>query len=170
MQPDKKPPAKSNIPKGKPPLLSKGVDQADTKSVISSVAPSAISARSRGSSQSRRNLPKSEILSREEEARLAKEKKDKMDEIKKKYSRRSRANSKASTGRGNSGTRAQGTTGNDQTTRCTRDEDINIEEFMKEDMQQINREEDKLQKEIKQLHLKNIHKQHQVVKKHKIDT
>ena len=41
---------------------------------------------------------------------------------------------------------------------CTRDEDINIEEFMREDMNQLNKEEEQLQREIKQMHLKNIHK------------
>lgn len=32
---------------------------------------------------------------------------------------------------------------------CTRDEDINIEEFMREDMNQLNKEEETLQREIK---------------------
>lgn len=41
------------------------------------------------------------------------------------------------------------------TTKCTRDEDINIEEFMKDDLRQINKEEDKLQKELMMLHKKN---------------
>ena len=50
--------------------------------------------------------------------------------------------------------------GGDKTTRCTRDEDINIEEFMREDMHQLNKEEEVLQREIKQMHLKNIHKHH----------
>ena len=53
--------------------------------MISNVAPSAVSNRSIVSSNSRKNIPKSDILSKEEEARLAKEKKDKMDEIKKKF-------------------------------------------------------------------------------------
>ena len=52
---------------------------------------------------------------------------------------------------------------------CTRDEDINIEEFMREDMNQLNKEEEQLQREIKQMHLKNIGKHAQFVKKHKID-
>ena len=53
-----------------------------------SVAPSNVS---RASSQNRKkDLLKSDILSKEEEARVLKEKKDRMDEIKKKYSRRSR--------------------------------------------------------------------------------
>ena len=29
-------------------------------------------------------------------------------------------------------------------TKCTRDEDINIEEFMREDMKEVNREEDRI--------------------------
>ena len=52
---------------------------------------------------------------------------------------------------------------------CTRDEDINIEEFMRADMHEINREEDKLQREIMNLHLKNLAKHAQVIQKHKID-
>ena len=32
----------------------------------------------------------------------------------------------------------------DKTTVCTRDEDINVEEFMREDMSQLNREEEVL--------------------------
>ena len=53
---------------------------------------------SRASSQSRRaDLLKSNILSKEEEARMLKEKKDKMDEIKQRYSRRSRQNSNSAT-------------------------------------------------------------------------
>ena len=41
---------------------------------------------------------------------------------------------------------------------CTRDEDLNIEEFMRADMNEINKEEDKLQREIMNLHLKNLAK------------
>ena len=57
----------------------------------------------------------------------------------------------------------------EKTTLCTRDEDINIEEFMRDDMNQLNREEDVLQREIKQMHLKNIGKHAQFVRKYKID-
>ena len=32
----------------------------------------------------------------------------------------------------------------EKTTLCTRDEDINIEQFMREDMNQLNREEEQL--------------------------
>ena len=112
---------------------------------------------------------KSDILSKEEEARLQKEKKDKMDEIKKKYSRRSRQNSNSATrppggvkrapsqvsdssaGNRSAGRRIirAGSRGaspanvlGDKTTKCTRDEDFNIEQFMREDMSQLNREED----------------------------
>ena len=41
---------------------------------------------------------------------------------------------------------------------------------MREDMSQINKEEDQLQREIKQMHLKNLAKHAQVNRKHKIDT
>lgn len=63
--------------------------------------------KSRGDSAARKQLLKSDILSKEEEARLAREKKIKMDEIKKKYSGKgpprgpsSRAGSQASRGSG----------------------------------------------------------------------
>lgn len=55
------------------------------------------------------------------------------------------------------------------TTQCTRDEDLNIEEFMKADMNEINKEEDKLQREIMNIHLKNLAKHAKVVTKNKID-
>ena len=55
------------------------------------------------------------------------------------------------------------------TTLCTRDEDLNIEEFMRADMNEINKEEDKLQREIMNLHLKNLAKHAKVTTKHKID-
>jgi hypothetical protein len=55
-------------------------------------------------------------------------------------------------------------------TRCTRDEDINIEEFMKDDLRQINREEDRLQKELLQIHKKNLNKHNEIVAKNNIDT
>ena len=79
------------------------------------------------------------------------EKKDRMDAIKQKYSRRSRQNSNSATRPPQKRTPSQvsdatsatqqrrrrvspaGPVG-DKTTRCTRDEDINIEDFMKEDM------------------------------------
>ena len=41
---------------------------------------------------------------------------------------------------------------------------------MREDMSSLNKEEDQLQREIKQMHLKNLHKHAQVARKHKIDT
>ena len=46
------------------------------------------------------------------------------------------------------------------TTKCTRDEDLNIEEFMKDDLRAINREEDKIQRELINLHKQNLHKHH----------
>ena len=90
-----------------------------------------------------------------------------MDEIKQRYSRRSRQNSSSATRAGSqskrtpsqvsdsTGTvpsqkprrvpkfrRASPGAGGDKTTMCTRDEDINIEDFMREDMHQLNKEED----------------------------
>lgn len=41
---------------------------------------------------------------------------------------------------------------------------------MKDDLRCINREEDKLQREILALHKQNLHKHHQVVTKYHIDT
>ena len=74
-----KPPVSSRPPRG-------GVHDPE-KSVMSN-APSVAS---RASSLSKKShLLKSDILSKEEEARLLKEKRDKMDAIKQKYSRRSR--------------------------------------------------------------------------------
>ena len=40
---------------------------------------------------------------------------------------------------------------------------------MKDDLRQINKEEDKIQREIVNLHKQNIHKHHQVVSKNNID-
>ena len=37
-------------------------------------------------------------------------------------------------------------------------------------MHAVNKEEDKLQKELRALHLNNLHKHHKVVAKNKIDT
>lgn len=100
---------------------------------------------------------KSDILSKEEEARLTREKREKMDEVRKKYSKRSTSRgSKARSGSESAsearvastkqsikeGLRRKSPLGG--TTLCTRDEDINIEEFMRADMHEINKEEDKL--------------------------
>ena len=41
---------------------------------------------------------------------------------------------------------------------------------MRADMNQLNQEEEQLQREISKMHLKNIHKHAQFVRKHKIDT
>ena len=110
-------------------------------------------------------------MSKEEEARLAKDKKDKLDEIKKKYSGKllraksqtgSRANSQASRGSAGSKDRKNGSGPRDET-KCTRDEDLNIEEFMREDMRQINKDEDRLQRELMSLHQKNLHKHAKVL-------
>lgn len=100
---------------------------------------------------------KSDILSKEEEARLTREKREKMEEVRKKYSKRSTSRgSKARSGSESAsearaastkqsikeGLRRKSPLGG--TTLCTRDEDINIEEFMRADMHEINKEEDKL--------------------------
>ncbi len=90
---------------------------------------------------------------------MAREKKNKLDEIKKKYSGRgskagSRAGSQASRGSG-ANSRERVNTNDSKardTTKCTRDEDLNIEEFMREDMRQINKDEDRIQRELMSLH------------------
>ena len=41
---------------------------------------------------------------------------------------------------------------------------------MREDMHAVNKEEDRLQKELRTLHLNNLHKHHKVISKNKIDT
>ena len=69
---------------------------------------------------------------------MAREKKQQMDELKKKYSKRIR--SRGSSQRRDD--RSAGSAGRDET-KCTRDEDMNIEEFMRDDMREINKEEDK---------------------------
>jgi hypothetical protein len=102
---------------------------------------------SRASSKSKAALPPPSsgpiILSREEEARLAKEKKDRLDSIKRQYSQNGRRKGGSRDGRAlKKGPAGKSPVGG--TTRCTRDEDINIEEFMRDDLRQINREEDKL--------------------------
>ena len=112
-------------------------------------------------------------MSKEEEARLAREKKKKFDEIKKKYSGRassrnlsrdgSRANSQVSK---NSSAKSR----ERDVTKCTRDDELNIEEFMREDMRQINKDEDKLQREIMAIHQKSLGKNARVYTKHRIDT
>lgn len=57
-----------------------------------------ITTKTRVSSRSKDKLLKPAILSKEEEARLAREKKAKMDEIKLKYSRKMRSGSRQSRG------------------------------------------------------------------------
>ena len=85
----KLPVAQSNRPPMDPNL--------ETRSVRSNV-PSQASGRTRASSlskQQKASLLKSDILSKEDEARLAREKREKMEEVRKRYSRRSRQNSGA---------------------------------------------------------------------------
>ena len=40
---------------------------------------------------------------------------------------------------------------------------------MREDMNQVNKEEDKIQKELRALHLNNLHKHAKIIQKQKID-
>ena len=87
-----------------------------------------------------------------------------MDKIRKQYSQVGKPKKK----RDGSQNRNGSPTGT--TTKCTRDEDINIEEFMKDDLRAINKEEDRLQRELLNIHKSNIHKHHQVVEKFQIDT
>ena len=168
-------------PVGKPPIMQ--AKENDTKSVISTSTTQTKTKRS-SVSRDKAHLLKSDILSKEEEARLIKEKRDKIEEIKKRYSKRSssRGGSKKrdnSDGASEAKTASTKNTKNREglrkispsggTTLCTRDEDLNIEEFMRADMHEINKEEDKLQREIMNLHLKNLAKHAQVINKNKID-
>ena len=127
---------------------------------------------------------------------MIKEKREKMEEVKKRYSRRSRQNSSnraASNQRENSSAtgsvdrreEASNATGQSKrsiprrrfspavprgnTTTTTRAEDLNVEAFIREDMNQVNKEEDKIQKELRALHLNNIHKHAKIIQKQKID-
>ena len=108
-------------------------------------------------SRDKAHLLKSDILSKGEEARLTREKLEKMEEVRRNYSKRSKSRGSktregsesasetqtASTKQSNKeGLRKKSPSGG--TTMCTRDEDINIDEFMRADMYEINKEEDKL--------------------------
>ena len=73
-----KPPVVSSKPPPKPQSIISGQTQTTH--------------RSRVDSEKRQALLKSDILSKEEEAKIAKEKKDKLDEIKKKYSQKAPRN------------------------------------------------------------------------------
>jgi hypothetical protein len=54
--------------------------------------------------------------------------------------------------------------------KCTRDDNLEIEEFMKDDLRLINKEEDKLQREILKMNQNNLHRHAKVLKTNKIDT
>jgi hypothetical protein len=82
-----------------------------------------------------------------------------MDSIKRQYSNVGGARARSGSQRGASGNRKA----SPPTTKCTRDEDINIEEFMKDDLRQINKEEDRVQKELIQIHKQNLTKHEKVV-------
>ena len=119
-----------------------------------------------------------------------------MEEVRKKYSRRSRQNSsnrgasnqrETSSATGSVDRRDEASNATSQsrrslprrrfspavprgnTTTTTRAEDLNVEAFMREDMNQVNKEEDKLQKELRALHLNNIHKHAKIIKKQRVD-
>ncbi len=49
---------------------------------------------------------------------------------------------------GNNGSRSKSKNKLQTDTRCTRDDQLNIEEFMKDDLRSINKEEEKLQREL----------------------
>jgi hypothetical protein len=151
------------------------------------------------------------ILTYDEERKIAKDKKAKMDELKKKYTNisrsrsRKRSNSKGPQScytkinhvaqseiqpkptklkrknkiiRDNQTDVVQGRLrpgkfrklSPDTTTKCTRDEDINIDQFLLDDLAFINKEEAKLQQEILKDHKETIMKIKAVERKHGIDT
>ena len=58
----------------------------------------------------------------------------------------------------------------DDTTKCTREEDINIDQFLMDDLAYINKEETKLQQEILIEHKNSINKVKEIEMRHKIDT
>jgi succinate dehydrogenase flavin-adding protein (antitoxin of CptAB toxin-antitoxin module) len=165
-------------PVGKPPIQM--MKDADTKSIVST-STSQSRPKRQSSSRDRSHLLKSDILSKEEEARIAREKREKLEEVRKKYTKRSC--SRGSQKRDGSGSESEARTASTKTkqeglrkispsggtTIGTREEDLNIEEFMRADMHEINKEEDKLQREIMNIHLKNLAKHAQVVNKYKID-
>ncbi|CDW76678.1 UNKNOWN [Stylonychia lemnae] len=143
-----------------PSAISRAPKFDDNKSMISKAS----RASSKSKSSIQHSTSSSIILSKEEELRLAKEKKEQMDKIKKQYSQVGKPKKKRE------GSQARGDSPTGATTKCTRDEDINIEEFMKDDLRAINREEDRIQRELLNIHKSNIHKHHQVVEKFQIDT
>jgi len=146
-------------------------------------------------------------LSYEEEKKLAKDKKSRMDKIKNKYTNYSRSRSrKRSSSNGpkscvttnpaakpitviqskapsnkpkirDNRTEISGANRGklrkfspDDTTKCTREEDLNIDQFLMDDLAYINKEEAKLQKEILIDHKNTIMKVTAVERKHNIDT
>lgn len=58
----------------------------------------------------------------------------------------------------------------DDTTKCTREEDFNIDQFLMDDLAYINKEEAKLQQEILLEHKNTVMKVKEVEMKHQIDT
>ena len=47
-----------------------------------------------------------------------------------------------------------------KSSQCTREDDLNVEEFMRDDLRAINKEEDKVQRELLNIHKQNLHKHH----------
>lgn len=58
----------------------------------------------------------------------------------------------------------------DQVSKCTRDDNLEIDEFMKDDLRLINKEEEKLQRELLKMNQKNLAKHAMVVKQNNINT
>jgi hypothetical protein len=151
------------------------------------------------------------VLTYDEERKIAKDKKAKMDELKKKYTNISRSKSRKrskSKGPQSCYTKINNVTQSEiqpkpskirhkhkiihdnrtdvvqgrlrpgkyrklspgTTTKCTRDEDINIDQFLLDDLAFINKEEAKLQQEILNDHKETIMKVKAVERKHDIDT
>lgn len=78
-------------------------------------------------------------MSKEEELRLAKEKKAQMDAIKKQYSQVSKPSGNRNRSRSKNGRAGDGASSSDMISKCTREDDINVEQFMKEDLYSINK-------------------------------
>ena len=78
-----------------------------------------------------------------------------MDEVKSKYTRIQRSKSRQG---------SQKRKNSPGTSKCTRDEELDVEQFMRDDMRMINKEEEKLQREIVKLQQKNTTKEQQVLK------
>ena len=56
--------------------------------------------------------------------------------------------------------------------RCTRDDQLvsNVDEFMRDDLNLINKEEDKLQRELRKMNQNNLAKHAKIIKQNRINT